>query len=89
MDNIYTMYLGMSKKDFMQNFSDVPNWKFSHKYQAPYPYRFAKDQYVYVRGKYTDPVMHSFLVQFDANDTVNGIDDKNFHSQIPFSYKIL
>lgn len=74
MDNIYTMYLGMSKKDFMQNFSDVPNWKFSHKYQAPYPYRFAKDQYVYVRGKYTDPVMHSFLVQFDANDTVNGID---------------
>ena len=74
MDNIYTMYLGMSKKDFMQNFSDVPNWKFGHKYQAPYPYRFAKDQYVYVRGKYTDPVMHSFLVQFDANDTVNGID---------------
>lgn len=74
MDNIYTMYLGMKKSDFMQNFSDVPNWKFSHKYQSPYPYRYVKDQYIYVRGQYTDPVMHGFLVGFDANDNINGID---------------
>lgn len=73
-DNIYTMYLGMPKEDFMQNFSDVPNWQFSHKYEGPYPYRFVKDQYIYIRGQYTDPVMHGFMVQFDANDTVNGID---------------
>ena len=74
MDNIYTMYLGMTKSDFMQNFSDVPNWHFSHKYQASYPYRFLKDQYIYIRGKYTDPVMQGFLVSFDANDTINGIE---------------
>lgn len=74
MDNIYTMYLGMTKSDFMQNFADVPNWKFSFKYQAKYPYRFVKEQDFYIRGKYTDPVFHGFMVQFDANDTVNGID---------------
>lgn len=74
MDNIYTMYLGMKKSDFMQNFSDVPNWKFSHKYQAQYPYRFLKEQCSYIRGKYTDPVFHGFMVDFDANDTINGIE---------------
>lgn len=74
MDNIYTMYLGMTKRNFMQNFSDVPNWKFSHKYQAQYSYRFLKEQCFYIRGKYTDPVFHGFMVDFDANDTINGIE---------------